>query len=273
MLEIYTFKLGYVGDVDLNQVARLVNITPNIVHLTAGDSVPNIGEPNLYGFGYSRAHLFGLFPPADKGVIRVGITIAPVEDNFYTLTHGLDSIVVTLFQVEEICDKARRTKEEYIAQTIVTEVLWLQYKAQKSNSHFTDLFHQDTRGCIFDFVAYKPDKVHKLRSGRIDPMCKGKLVEANVPESIVRTVEQIIARIHRPTFFRSLAIGLQSPLFSLVFGGLLFGLIINLVSSLIVGEFGPASAYYIIAILVFLTLSLAVGNYIRMIVSASKKQE
>jgi hypothetical protein len=270
-LKILVFKLGYIGDVDLNRVARLVNISPNIIHLAINDPIPNIGEPNIYGFAYGSDSLFGFFPVTDRNIIKVGINLAPLEGNFYTRTTGLDSILITLFQVEEICEKAERTKEEYIAQTIVTEALWLQYKAHKPGSHHSDLFHQDTRGCIFDFVGHKPDKVHKLKTGQIDPMCKGKLVAANVPESIVKATEKILMGIRRPTFFGSFARSMQNPLFSFVFGGLLFGMIINAISSMALGEFDSLNDYYIVVLLLFFVLAMAVGNYVWCIISNSRK--
>jgi len=269
-LEILVFKLGYVGDVDMSRVTRLVNVSPTTIRLTIGDPVPNIGEPDIYGFAYSKDSLLRLFPAMDGGVIKVGVSLAPIEGNFYTHTNGHDSIIITLYQTEEICEKAGRTREEYIAQTIVTEFLWFQYKVRKPGSHYSDLFHQDTRGCIFDFVAHKPDKVHKLKTGNIDPMCKGKLVAANVPESVVKAIEKILAGIRRPTFFGSLARSMKNPLFSFVFGGLLFGLIINTTSSLALGEFDSSSDYYVVGILLFLVLAFAVGNYIWWIVSSTK---
>ena len=269
-LQILAFKLGYVGDVDMSRVVRLVNVSPTNIHLTIGDPVPNIGEPDIYGFVYSKDSLFRVFPVTGNGVVKVGINLAPVEGNFYTHTNGHDSIIITLYQTEEICEKAGRTREEYIAQTIVTEILWFQYKTRKPDSDYNDLFHQDTRGCIFDFVLHKPDKVHKLRTGQIDSMCKGKLVAANVPESVVKATEKILAGIRRLTFFGSLARSMQNPLFSFVFGGLLFGLIINTISSWALGEFDSSSDYYVVGILFFLVLALAVGNYIWWIISSTK---
>jgi len=272
MLEIYVFKLGYVGGVDLYRVARLVNAPQNIIRLIVGDAVRNIGEPNLGGIIYSKAQLFNLFPVVDIKAIRVGITIAPLEGNFYTHTQSTNAILISLFQTDELCEKAKRTKEEYIAQTALTELLWLQYKSRKSNSHFSDLFHQDTRGCIFDFVAHKPDKIHKLKIGQIDPICKGKLVEANVPESVVTAVERIIKRIQRPSFIGSLIQGLSKPLFSFVFGGVFIGLIINTLSSLALGEFDSIRDYFIVGFLFLLAIALAVGNYIWMLVLSNSNR-
>jgi hypothetical protein len=270
MLKVYLFRLGYVGGVDFRRIANLVNRSQNVIEVTVGDAVPNIGDPDLYDIAYSRTHLCNLFPSIPGMDLRVGVTMAPLEGNFYTLTHDIDMIIITLFQTDEVSERAGRTMEEYIAQTMATELLWLQYKAQKPGSHFSDLFHQDTRGCIFDFVTAKPEKVHKLRSGRIDPMCQGKLVEANVPGSVVRAVGQIIERIQKPSLLESLAQGLQRPLFSLVFGSLVGGLAINTLSSLALGDFDSISDYYVVGFLVLLIVGLAIGNYIRTLRNSSR---
>ena len=61
MLEIHLFKLGYVGDVGLNKVARLFNVSPGIIRVVVCDPISNVGEPDIYGMAYSAERLFNLF--------------------------------------------------------------------------------------------------------------------------------------------------------------------------------------------------------------------
>jgi hypothetical protein len=109
-----------------------------------------------------------------------------------------------------------------------------------------------------------------LQACLIDPICKGKLVEANVPESLVNQAERVLNRIRTPTFLKSLEKGLQKPLFSFLLGGLLFGLVINVLSSLALGDFDSPSDYYVVAILLLLMFLLILGNYLQMRMSSKK---
>lgn len=267
MVKIYLFELGYAYGVNLRKAAKLINISPDIIRATIGDAIRNIGEPDLYGVAYSNSKAFGLFPELGDGTIRVGIIAMPIEGNFYYRRRG-DAVIITLSQIDEVCERSGRSKEEYIALTVLTAVLSMLYKAQKSAT----LFHNDTRGCIFDHCIHKPDKVQKLRLGLICPICKGKLVEANIPENILDTVERGLAQIRKPTFFRTFQTSMQKPFFSFVLGGLFLGLIINTISSLALGEFDSSADYLFVLTLIGLTLLLVLGNYVQAIVSNRKFQ-
>lgn len=261
-IEIIIFKLGFVGDIDLNRIVRLVSISPEIIKVRISDPIPNLGDPDIHGLGYSDECLFSLFPRRGENVIRAGIILAPIQGNFFTRTKNYDSIIISLFQRQEICNEAGRTLEESIALALTTEILSLQFLACKSEASYLDLFHQDTRGCIFDFVGHKPDMVYKLRAAQIDTICKGKLVEANVPETIVKTTEQILARIRKPSFLDTFRMGLQNSTFSFFFGGLFVSLVVNLLSSLFLEEFDSATDFYVLGALLLLIVAMVIGNYV-----------
>jgi hypothetical protein len=266
-IKIYLFKLGYVYDLDLRKVARLVNLSPSVIQVLVGDPVRSIGAPDIVDLAYSDEHLFRLFPAVNDS-IKIGVITASIQNNYFSRTNGNDSVVVSLYQSDGICQQAGKTKEDYLAQSIVTRVLWFLYR---EHSPAEELYHDDVRGCIFDLCINKKDKIYKLKMGVIDPMCRGKLIEANVPERFIRAVESILTRIRRPSFFDVFRYSLQKPLFSFIFGGLLFGLIINLVSSLILGGLISPGAYYITGFLVIAAILLLVANYFWTLASINKE--
>ena len=272
-MEIQVFKLGFVGDVDLGKVVCLINDSQNVFRGVIGDSVSNIGDPDLFdATSYSDGRLFGLFPPDQQDVIRVGIVLAPIQNNFYTRSLFPGSMVLSLFQTQEICETSRRTVEEYIVISLVMHLLWLQFKMRDPDAEYQDLFHKDVRGCLFDYTIHKPDKVHKLKSGQIDLRCKAKLIQANVPGSIISGAESILKRVNRTTFLDSLAEGLNNPIFSFLFGGLCLGVLINFVTSVAFEHLGSATKYYVLGGLIVLLVMLATGNYLWIVLKNRKKQ-
>lgn len=259
---VHLFSLGYSGDLDLRAVAKLINGCQDAISLELLDARHAIGQPDVDGLSYTRKTLFQAFPPRVPGEVHVGVTIAPIDGNFYTITQGCDSIVITLHQTQEVSEQAGRTKEEYVAQTLVTELLWLQYRQATGATDFEQLYHLQTQACIFDLVVQKPDKVYKLRSGHICAACAAKLAQANVGSSYQAAVTSVLSRVQKPSLVRSLTLGLQRPLFSFALGTLLGGLVINLFSTMLIGQARDVIVPF--AVLLVLTAGLVGWNYLRM---------
>lgn len=259
---VHLFTLGYSGDLDLRAVAKLINGCQRTIVVDLIDARPAIGEPDVDALAYTREKLFQAFPPPIAGEVHAGVTIAPIDGNFYTITKDTHAVVITLHQTQQVSEQAGRTKEEYVAQTLVTELLWLQYRQASGVTDFEELYHKNTDGCIFDLVLEKPDKVYKLRSGRICTSCAAKLAQANVGAGYQAAVSSVLSRVRKPSLVRSLSLGLQRPLFSFVLGTLLGGLVINLFSALLLGQVSDVLAPF--TALLALAVGLVGWNYLRL---------
>jgi len=271
-LKVVVFPLGYLWDFDLDKIISSLNKVSKSFEISIGSPVRNIGNADLYGFGYSFERLFSLFPKQNADTIQIGITTVPIENNYYGYyEEGTKKMVGTLFEMDEVCERAFTTREGYVSQAILTAILWNQYSENRPNSDNTDLFHDDVRGCLFDFCGNKLDLATGLRAKRIDPICRGKLIEANVSENIVDEVEEVLNKMRTPSFLQSIEEGMKSPFFSFLLGGLVLGLLINVTSSLLLGDFNSSTDYYAIAILPAIALILVIANYVR-ILRRSKKR-
>lgn len=270
MIHIDLFLLGYVWDFNLKAISGLLNGPSRVITASIQEPIRKIGEPNLFDMGYSDSSLFKLFPSKDDRTFQVGITAIPLEDNFFTRSEKPNSIAITIFQVDELCEKSGRTKEEYVVHTILCQLLWAQYKERRPSAGYDELFHLETRGCLFDVCRNKSDIVIGLRSCQIDSDCMDKLIKADVSEKIVREAKKILDRIRTPSFLQTFQLGMKNPLFSFILGGLVLGLFINVLSSLALGEFDSRNDYYIAAFLFILTILMILGNYLILIRRSSK---
>jgi hypothetical protein len=190
------------------------------------------------------------------------VVLAPLEDNFYTRSRFPDAMILSLFQTEEICKRSGRRAEEYIVISLLMHLLWLQFKFRNSEAHYDNLFHREVRGCLFDWTMHKPDKVHKLKTGCIELKCKSRLIEANVPESVILSAEKILNRVKKTSFRDSFIEGLRNPFFSFLFGGVVIGLFINFFTAIAGEQLGSSSKYYVLAGLFLLIIVLALGNHV-----------
>lgn len=262
---VHLFELGYSGDLDLKATAILINSCQREISVNVIAARRSIGEPDIDTFAYRSETLFSHFPEREPGEVYVGVTLAPLQGNYYTLsglyTHWEDDsmVIITLHESQEVSEKAGRTKEEYVAQTLVTELLVRQYRRKQPEER---LHHESTKGCIFDFTRHKPDKEHQLRSGSICEACAVVLDRADVSSSLVSAVTSVLARIQKPSLSRSLTLGLQRPLFSFLLGTVLGGLVINLFSAILTGQ--ARDAILPLIVLLVLVAGLIGWNYVRL---------
>lgn len=271
-LKVAVFPLGYLWDFDLNKVVSNLNKVSKRFEIVIESPVRNIGNADLYGFGYSFKRLFSLFSQQSKDAIQIGITAVPIENNYYGYyEEDTNKIICSLFEMDEVCAKAYTTREDYVSQAILTAILWNQYHNNQPDSDYMDLFHDDTRGCLFDFCGNKLDLVTGLRAKRIDSICRGKLVEANVSEYIIDDVEEALNQLRTPSFLQSIEEGMKIPWFSFLLGGLILGLLINVTSSLLLGDFNSSTDYYVIGILLATALILVIANYVRVLRKSKKR--
>ena len=208
-MNIYLVEFGQ-NDVDLELIIEFLNNISNIFHVTWEGRIPYVGEPIEEGLliddvgtryipenTYDDEHIFNLFPLFKKPGMTVGIISSPLLSNFFIRTDGDRAVLLSLWQVDDLCDKADKTIEDYIVQNIIIYLLWCEYKKQKQSAGLFDLFHLDTNGCIFDFCQLKPEKVYKLQVGKIEPKCRTKLLYAGVSEELLDVAEDVFTSIRR----------------------------------------------------------------------------
>ena len=206
---VHVFELGYSADIDLVASSKLINSCQQEIWVDVLVGRHHIGDPDVHARAYPKETLFKHFPARVPGEVYVGVTVAPIEGNLSTVTRDVDSIVLTLHRTQAVSAEAGRTKEEYVAQTLVTEWLWLQYRQATGDPDFGKLFHRRGRDCIFNLVLDKSEKVHKLRRGHICKQCADKLDRANVPASRVSAVRSVLSRVQEPSPPRPLTLMLQ----------------------------------------------------------------
>jgi len=271
-IKVAVFPLGYLWDFDLDKVVGNLNKLSKNFEVAIESPVRNIGNADLYGFGYSFDRLFSLFPKLSVDTIQIGITAVPIENNYYGYyEEETNKIICTLFEMDEVCEKAFVTREDYVSQAILTAILWNQYNKRQPHSEYMDIFHDDVRGCLFDFCGNKLDLVTGLKAKRIDPICRGRLIEANVSETVVEEVEEALNKMRTPSFLQSIEEGMKSPFFSFMLGGLVLGLLINVTSSLLLGDFDSSTDYYAVIILPTIALILVITNYVRVLRRSKKR--
>jgi hypothetical protein len=248
MVTVGIYRVGYV-DLDVRGTCGFLNRCQRYFAFVEGGAITTMGDPDLSSYGYSdRVFTRLLALHSKEHPVMVAVTSVPIEDNYFTRT--IDDpklIIITAFQSEEILKGSGRSPEERLAVALCAELLSFEFQRATGLSWRT-LFHQDLRGCLFDFVGIKSQAIAKLRGCEICQPCKGKLAESNMDTRILQAVNRILSRIRKPSFGKALSASISSPMFAFAYGGIVVGAAVNLVSGVLLaneplrpGQMGLAS--------------------------------
>lgn len=252
MINIGIYKAGYV-DGNINKLCDILNSVDNYYHYKYVTQIQNLGNPDLSGYGYSDS-LFSSIIQQHKNSYEISIilTSVPIEENFITRNIGYNIIIVTSHQMTEIIKESKLSIEECAAIGILEEVGSIEFQKQ-SNKHWRDLFHQDPRGCLFDFAGLKEQTIAKFKSLKLCSICDGKLNDNNVNAEIIRYLKGTLNKIKLPTLKKAWLKCIYTPLLNFIYGGIVIGLFVNILTSIIFND-STLNTTQIIIIIVLITL-------------------
>ena len=252
---VHVFAIGSAGaGVDVPAAARLVNASQRHFRLFPSHTVPvPEGHSDIV---LDDETVFQSFPEAEE--VQIAVTINALQDNYFSRRRGSNKAVISCYQIDEACERAGRTETEFVAQAAVTQ--WLQLKLRSLGGNDQGLWHRDTRACIFDFVEDKTMIRHKLQGGHVCGQCEEKLLAAGLAKAEVEAAERVLKRIQVPTPGRATRDALANPVFSLLVGGVIGGLAVNLASAALAEGLSTTSWWILIAILGVGAIVIA-GNY------------
>jgi len=232
MARVGLFLAGY-NECDIDAVVRILSVRGSDYSFESGPRIQTMGDPDLHGFAYSDKVFRELGKQyRDQFDVCAILTTVPIADNFFTRSVDLHTIISTSFQADELLDRSGRSLSEYYALAICQELVSFAFQ-RASGLPWSHLFHQETRGCLFDFAGNKPDKIAKLKKCDICQQTVGLLAEKNVNDRTVSFVKTILRRIRRPSVRKSLVTSITSPTLAFVYGGVVIGCAVNVISSIV----------------------------------------
>ena len=265
MKKVGLFQLGY-EVVNTTRLRKILNSVNGLYEFQVGTSISNLGDPDLFGYAYSDDAILKIVAPhKDDFDICIILTSVPIEDNFYTRTIGQEWIIVTFHQAEEVIETSGRNHVEYAALSICQELVSFEFQ-RVTGEGWVNLFHQDPRGCIFDFAGVKSQKVAKLRQYRICEPCSGMLRHRNLNQNVIDFANRLLSHIRRPSFKKALVSCVTTPWLSFIYGGLVIGTVVNLFSSVVMGssQLSNIQLYFLITFASF-TVIFPFGVYVSMV--------
>ncbi len=255
-------SIGIIGSgylpLDFGKVSKLIKQKKSPYSFSLDSLKYRLGPPDLGEIGYSDEAIQSSLSSnqrLDKYDIVVIITSSPIEKSHLTRTIDRNIIAITSYQTDTARSKSKRSLEEYIAIAICEELGFIEFN-KASNKPMDDLFHTETVGCLFDFTTVKSDiAANKLASCGICKNCKKLFENYNIDENILTFLKKVLRNIRRPKLIKALKVSVANPGISFIYG-ILFGLLINIISTFLNSGMESLTNYQIIIFWVFLTTIL-----------------
>lgn len=214
MIKIGLVSLGYAKHrVDLHRVTKWRSDI-FAAQLSGVISVLPDGE---YGWQYYQDDELSSLLPCEGVDLTIAITDCVLQDNYYLRRLPGGVIVMSLYEIADICHSANLPIENFIVRNIYELcVLHKMYPELRSTSEWIpDIIHDETRSCLFDMNGDKADIVHSTSRTVLCDQCVARLSRSQLPVGFVSTLAKELKKVRQPLFFRMEAFVKQRPLLSL----------------------------------------------------------
>lgn len=276
--EVHLVILGanFPEDVSIKHVATRLNRMQSALKFHDSDLVLGIGEPNQKDGSYSPDTLFNHLKSSEHRY-TIGITNLKMEKSpFFIRLNGSSppNIIVSLKNLPVA--RTKKAQEERMLSGLAAGILYSSYVESlqirgvdkkvvdeilaRPGDHALDLFHKEPRGCVFDFRDTESMVDGAPASYRLCTPCIGKVQQASVPNSILQAGLRIFKVVRTPTLQKSFFSIFDDPVLSFFFGGLLIGLLINIITEFLTGM-RDFFLYIIVALVVIFILAKYAYDY------------
>jgi hypothetical protein len=191
--------------------------------------------PNDHGLGleYPDQELRGLIHGDAGADITIGIINAEIEGNYYERALSANTAVISLYQMDEILEKAEHRVEHFILRCLYSIILLFKEcngALDMETAHL--LAHDEVRNCLFDMNIAKADVIYSLDPPTLCDDCKARLSQKQLDSQFIDILDSEMKRIRKALFFRAADWTKAHPLYALLIT-VIFGWFIHITGSLI----------------------------------------
>ena len=159
------------------------------------------------------------------------IVNVPLELNWYSRRLEDNKIVITFHEIKEMLLINKIPLENLIYYLLYAYILaYTKYnKRIPLSDDFSDLIHDETKGCLFDMHGIKTDVIYSCNKPILCDSCVNKLKESKLSQETIKKVQSEILVIKKDLFYRMMDFIKKHPIWALVISG---------VSAIILGAIG-----------------------------------
>jgi len=220
-----------------NRKSCLFNVVDDIGRFHMGSNA------DLPDWGYSDENILKQLPKRDKAKedILLVITHIALEDNYFARVFSDNRICLTYHEAVDILDSSNIPVENLIFRTIYAICIsYLFFNKKVPMDIFGHrLFHDETRGCLFDMNGIKNDIIYSSNKPNICSKCVDILTtldQHKIDKNVIDKVQAELKKIKREPYYEITDFIKKHPYLSFFLStliALLLGITGSIIASLI----------------------------------------
>lgn len=167
-------------------------------------SVKEISLPDAdgYDWSYSDNLLSTLMKQPSDADIRLAFIDYPLEDNYFVRRLDKDTAVMTFYQAVDILKGGNVSLNNYALVSIyIACTTFYQLEANRTVS-VRSLFHDETRGCLFDMTGIKEDILLSVSEPQICYECESSMKKLLIDMDYLSVLKRELRKIKKPLYYK-----------------------------------------------------------------------
>jgi hypothetical protein len=188
-------------------------------------------DTNNPPWAYSKGLLTGLMDGGEPADVKMGVINVPLEHDYFMHRLSDHTCVLTLHDMGEILTGANIPLETFVIRNLYEMVVMYLELGGSLKSEGYQLPHEDTRGCLFDFSAYKSNVIWSTENVNLCSSCKSRLKQKQLPLGFIDGLEHELKGIRKPLIFTVLDWVKRHPIWSMAISALV-GLALSILGNI-----------------------------------------
>lgn len=174
--------------------------------------------------------------PAKTDSLDFFVTLVnvPIENDWYTRLFDNNNIVITLHEIKGILNNANIPLENVVLRLLYTYALLFRQFGNRIPrlEEGVSCFHEETRGCLYDFTPDKNDLPASCDTPQICDACQERLRTYSVSNNEIEHTHKEIRGIKKDFYFSILDFVKKHPILSIIISSV-YAVLLNVIASAI----------------------------------------
>jgi hypothetical protein len=185
---------------------------------------------------YTDEQLSAFVPDVNGANLVIAIVRVKLQENYLLRRLTQNRVVLTVYQLDEFFASDAVPIANYVLRMIYPVVVAMKRFGRIPETSERRYTHDETRGCIFDMLAWKSDIRHSINKPKICSNCFADINHDGLAVEDVTAITKELERIRPPLFNRIICFVREHTLWSIV---------LSIGSAFVIGIIASLAASYI----------------------------
>ena len=225
--KITIIKLGYIDHlVNIKKLLKWKSDIFEITDIQEKECLHDCETTDGYlDYNFTRDSIKNEIICPEKSDYAIALTQYSFDGNFFMFRTEKKCVGISLYGIPEILQIENIPIENFIIKQIY-EICALSFIYTEISDDNVDIFHKETRRCIFDLNGERTHILYNTEQPEICINCKAKFQEKQIPQGIISIFDKELKKIKKPLINNIERSIKKYPLFSMILSAII-GMILN----------------------------------------------